>query len=99
MFHTLAHLKQLANPEEVEPTLRLEMERQLIQHSDRIIASTQDERLQIIRHCGATSSQVEVIPAGLIYVALSPTIARRRARAWAGKLISLCSSLSDVSIP
>ena len=65
MFHTLAHLKQLANPVETEPTLRLEMERHLIQHVDRIIAATQDERLQIIRHCGATSSQVEVIPCGV----------------------------------
>src|SRR6185312_1096795 len=65
MFHTLAHLKQLANPAEVEPTLRLEMERQLIQHTDRIIAATQDERMQIIRHCGATSSQVAVIPCGV----------------------------------
>jgi D-inositol-3-phosphate glycosyltransferase len=65
MFHTLAHLKQLANPLEAEPTLRLEMERHLIQHADRIIAATQDERTQIIRHCGATSSQVEVIPCGV----------------------------------
>jgi D-inositol-3-phosphate glycosyltransferase len=65
MFHTLAHLKQLANPAETEPTLRLEMERQLIQHADRIVAATQDERVQIIRHCGATSSQVEVIPCGV----------------------------------
>lgn len=65
MFHTLAHLKQLANPAEAEPTLRLEMERHLIQHADRIIAATLDERMQIIRHCGATSSQVEVIPCGV----------------------------------
>ncbi len=65
MFHTLAHLKQLANPTEFEPTLRLEMERHLIQHADRIVAATQDERVQIIRHCGATSRQVEVIPCGV----------------------------------
>jgi D-inositol-3-phosphate glycosyltransferase len=65
MFHTLAHLKQLANPQEGEPTLRLEMERHLIQYADRIIAATDDERAQIIRHCGATSSQVEVIPCGV----------------------------------
>lgn len=65
MFHTLAHLKQLANPAETEPTLRLEMERHLIQHADRIIAATLDEQMQIIRHCGATSSQVEVIPCGV----------------------------------
>ncbi|HLH63133.1 MAG TPA: glycosyltransferase [Ktedonobacteraceae bacterium] len=65
MFHTLGHLKQLANPNEPEPLLRLEMERQLIQHVDRIIASTIDERQQIIRHCGATPGQVEVIPCGV----------------------------------
>lgn len=65
MFHTLAHLKQLANPAEVETPLRLEMERQLIQQADRIIATTNDERAQIIRHCGATSGQVAVIPCGV----------------------------------
>ncbi len=65
MFHTLAHLKQLANPAETESALRLEMERQLIQQANRIIATTHDERAQIIRHCGATSGQVEVIPCGV----------------------------------
>lgn len=65
MFHTLAHLKQLANPHESEPTLRLEMESHLLRHANRIIAATQDERLQMIHHCGATSGQVEVIPCGV----------------------------------
>lgn len=65
MFHTLAHLKQLANPAESEPKLRLEMERQLIQHTERIVTATQDERRQIIRHYGATAGQVAVIPCGV----------------------------------
>ena len=65
MFHTLARLKQLANPKEKEPALRLEMEQQLIKQADRIIAATADERMQLIRYCGATSSQVEVIPCGV----------------------------------
>lgn len=65
MFHTLAHLKQLANPDSPESPLRLEMEHQLIQHADCIIATTQDERAQIIRHCGAPASQVKVIPCGV----------------------------------
>jgi len=65
MFHTLAYLKQLANPAESEPALRLEMERQLIAQADRIIATTSDERSQIIRHCGAAPGQVEVIPCGV----------------------------------
>jgi len=65
MFHTLARRKQLANPKEKEPALPLEMEQQLIKQADRIIAATADERMQLIRYCGATSSQVEVIPCGV----------------------------------
>jgi len=65
MFHTLGRLKQLARPGEPEPALRLEMERRLIAHTDRIIATTEDERTQMIRHCGATAGQVQVIPCGV----------------------------------
>jgi D-inositol-3-phosphate glycosyltransferase len=65
MFHTLAHLKQLANPDETEPFIRLEMEHRLIHQVDYIIASTNEERIQIIRHCGATPGQVRVIPCGI----------------------------------
>ncbi len=65
MFHTLAHLKRLANPGETEPSIRLEMERRLIQQADSIIATTNDERIQIIRHYGATPGQVRVIPCGI----------------------------------
>ena len=65
MFHTLGRLKQLANPNEIEPSIRLEMERRLIQQADRIIASTDEERMQIIRHCGATPGHVLVIPCGV----------------------------------
>lgn len=65
MFHTLGRLKQLANPNEIEPSIRLEMERRLIQQADRIIAPTDEERMQIIRHCGATPGHVQVIPCGV----------------------------------
>ncbi|GAC1615582.1 MAG: glycosyltransferase [Ktedonobacteraceae bacterium] len=65
MFHTIARLKQMANPQEPELPLRLEMEQQLMQTADRIIASTVDERTQIIRYCGATASQIEVIACGV----------------------------------
>jgi D-inositol-3-phosphate glycosyltransferase len=65
MFHTLGRLKRLANPDATEPIRRFVMERRLIQQADKIIASTIDERMQIIRHCGATSGQVRVIPCGV----------------------------------
>lgn len=65
MFHTLAHLKQLANPTQAESVLRLEMERQLLQQSERIIATTVDERSQMMRYCGAPLEKIEVIPCGV----------------------------------
>ena len=79
MFHTLGHLKQLANPSEPEPQLRLEIERLLISRASRIIATTCDERQQIIRHCGATAGQVQVIPCGVDLVRFVPQD-RRQAR-------------------
>jgi D-inositol-3-phosphate glycosyltransferase len=65
MFHTLGRLKQLANPKEAEPPLRLEMEQRLIHQADRIIAATADERSHIVRYCGATSRQVDIVPCGV----------------------------------
>lgn len=65
MFHTLAHLKQLANPGAPEPPLRHEIEHRLIAQADRIIATTSGEREQMIRHCGASPSAVRVIPCGV----------------------------------
>jgi D-inositol-3-phosphate glycosyltransferase len=65
MFHTLGRLKQLANPDEPEPILRLEMEQRLIHHVDRIIASTTDERLQMMQYCGIGAGHIEVIPCGV----------------------------------
>ena len=65
MFHTLGRLKQLANPREPEPLLRLEMEQHLIQQADRIIAATTDERMQIVRYCGVSANRVQVIPCGV----------------------------------
>lgn len=65
MFHTLGRLKQQANPEAEEPQLRLDMEQQLIHKVDRIIAATEDERAQIIRHNGAIADQIEVVPCGV----------------------------------
>jgi D-inositol-3-phosphate glycosyltransferase len=65
MFHTLGRLKQLANPKEVEPPLRLEIEQRLLHQVDRIIASTADERSQMIRYYRATASRITVIPCGV----------------------------------
>ncbi len=65
MFHTLARLKQLANPNEQELQQRLEMEQRLIQSVDCVIAATEDERTQMMRYCGATARCIQVIPCGV----------------------------------
>ena len=83
MFHTLGRLKQLANPDIPEPAIRLEMEQRLIHDGDRIIAATNDERVQMIRYCGANASQVEVIPCGVDLTLFTPRD-RREARAQLG---------------
>ncbi len=81
MFHTLGRLKQLANPEVAEPSLRLEMEQLLIHRVDRIVATTSDEREQIVRYAGAVANQVEIVPCGVdlkLFVPYDRQIARER---------------------
>ncbi|MDQ6661189.1 MAG: glycosyltransferase [Chloroflexota bacterium] len=65
MFHTLGKLKQLANPDIAEPPLRLEMEQRLIQQVDSVIATTSEERAQILRNCNIMANRVRVIPCGV----------------------------------
>jgi D-inositol-3-phosphate glycosyltransferase len=79
MFHTLGRLKQLANPNEEEPELRLEMEQRLLQSADCIIATTAEERAHIIRLSGASARHVEVIPCGVDLTLFAPQ-SRRLAR-------------------
>jgi D-inositol-3-phosphate glycosyltransferase len=83
MFHTLAHLKQLANPGAPEPPLRHEIEHRLIAQANRIIATTPDERAQLIRHCGASPGAVRVIPCGVDLRCFAPCD-QREARARLG---------------
>lgn len=83
MFHTLGKLKVLAHPREQEPQLRLDMEQRLIQHTDRIIASTTDERMQMIRSCGVPAHRIEVIPCGVDLKLFTPHH-RQQARAQLG---------------
>ncbi len=65
MFHTLAHLKQLAHPTEQEPQQRLDMEQRLLQSVDCVIAATAEERTQMMRYCGVPGNRVQVIPCGV----------------------------------
>lgn len=65
MFHTLARLKQLANPKEMEPQQRLDMEQRIISSVDRVIAATTEEAIYMSRVCDVPSERITTIPCGV----------------------------------
>jgi D-inositol-3-phosphate glycosyltransferase len=71
MFHTLGAVKnairETTRPAlgEDEPELRIETERNLAQDCHRIIASTDKEKRALIRHYGASSQKISVVPCGV----------------------------------
>lgn len=65
MFHTLARLKQLANPHELEPQQRLDTEQRLIETVDRVITATTDEAIHISDMCDIAAERIVTIPCGV----------------------------------
>ena len=71
MFHTLGAVKnairETTHPAlgEEEPQLRIETERNLIQDCHRIIASTGKEKGALVKHYGARSQRISVVPCGV----------------------------------
>jgi D-inositol-3-phosphate glycosyltransferase len=67
MFHTLGYLKNRVarSSEELEPGLRLQMEREIARQADHLIAAQPLERAQLIWHYDADPSRVRVIPCGV----------------------------------
>jgi D-inositol-3-phosphate glycosyltransferase len=71
MFHTLGAVKNAIRERtrpalgQREPELRLETERNLVQHCHRVIAPTEKEKRALIRHYGASSQKISVVPCGV----------------------------------
>ena len=67
MFHTLGHLKnQVAKGEaDRELDLRIQMEGQVMEWADLLIAATPLERAQMSWYYNADASKIEVVPAGV----------------------------------
>jgi D-inositol-3-phosphate glycosyltransferase len=71
MFHTLGAVKNAvreeacAAPGEDEPALRVEAERDLVQNCDRIIASTERGRQELVRYYDAPPDKISVVPCGV----------------------------------
>lgn len=64
-FHTLGAIKNTFDIGEREPELRIETERELVRNCQRIIASTGQERQELLRHYGAATERVSIIPCGV----------------------------------
>lgn len=66
MFHTLAHLKNaVATAGERETTLRLQVERRLVDLADAIIAATPHECAEMVRRLGADEERIKLVPPGV----------------------------------
>ncbi len=65
MFHTLGAVKNTIGIGEDEPELRIEMERDLARNCHHIIAPTEREKEDLIRHYGASPERIGVIPCGV----------------------------------
>lgn len=65
MFHTLGILKNLTRDGEKEPELRIRVEKQLAQSADHILAATEREKDQLIKHYGTHPGKIGVVPCGV----------------------------------
>jgi len=65
MFHTLGHIKNLVKVGENEPNFRLKAEKNLVKNCDRIVASTELEKNQLINFYGASPETISVVPCGV----------------------------------
>ena len=64
-FHTLGEVKNRARPAEMEPALRLEVERTAVPAADAIVAFTAEEKDNLISIYGAHPDRIRVIPCGV----------------------------------
>ena len=65
MFHTLGAVKNSIEIGGDEPELRIETERDLAQNCHHIIAPTEKEKEEIMRHYGVSAERIGVIPCGV----------------------------------
>jgi D-inositol-3-phosphate glycosyltransferase len=65
MFHTIGAAKNESHPEEQEPELRLQAEKELARFCTRVLATSEDEKRSIVRHCETPPGKVSVVPCGV----------------------------------
>lgn len=65
MFHTVGALKNLNCEADKEPDLRVRVEKQVARDSERIIAATEFERVELVKRYGIPSRKIDVVPCGV----------------------------------
>jgi D-inositol-3-phosphate glycosyltransferase len=90
--HTLGLVKNqtLAAGARPEPALRIQVEREIAAQADLLIASTEDERAELVRLYGADPDHVAVVPPGVDLAMFQPIDrdeARRKIGYSAGRLL------------
>jgi D-inositol-3-phosphate glycosyltransferase len=77
--HTLSKVKNaaLADGDAPEPLVRVAGEQQVVAEADRLIASTEQERDELVAHYGADPMRVDVVPPGVDLATFSPGPADR----------------------
>jgi D-inositol-3-phosphate glycosyltransferase len=81
MFHTIGAAKNESHPEEQEPELRLQTEKELTRSCSRVLATTEQEKRSIVQYCDTTPERVRVVPCGVDlerFRLLERSAARRR---------------------
>ena len=83
MFHTLGAVKNTIGIGEDEPELRIETERGLTQNCHHIIAPTEKEKEELIRHYSALPERIGVVPCGVNLEQFKP-VSKESARQYLG---------------
>jgi D-inositol-3-phosphate glycosyltransferase len=83
MFHTLGAVKNAIGVGEDEPELRIETERGLAQNCHHIVAPTEKEKEELIRHYGALPERIGVVPCGVNLEQFKP-VSKESARQYLG---------------
>ncbi len=67
MFHTLGKMKDAVaqRPGERETARRIDVETEIVQFADRLVAATPSERDQLIKLYGADPSRISIVPPGV----------------------------------
>jgi D-inositol-3-phosphate glycosyltransferase len=81
MFHTLGSVKNIAGLADREPDLRIATEKKLARTCQRILAPTDREKENLVKHCHTPAEKIGVVPCGVnldLFQPMDKAAARQR---------------------